>query len=44
VPVGRFMTFITRKAAKISVITPAAGTTQNIPGKSIFSFPFYNVF
>jgi hypothetical protein len=39
VPVGRFITFLIRKSANITVITPAAGTIQNIFGNSDI-FPF----
>jgi hypothetical protein len=39
VPVGRFITFLIRKSANITVNTPAAGTIQKIPGNSDI-FPF----
>jgi len=34
--VGRFMTFLMRKIANMTVITHATGTIQKIPGKDIF--------
>jgi hypothetical protein len=39
VPVGRFITLRIRYRAKTIVITPAAGTIQNIPGNISPLFP-----